>query len=310
MNTKQWTTFGILTFLWGSSFLWIKLAVQETGPMTLVTLRLLFGIGTLLVFILREKSPLPKEMKTWVAFIIQGFVAMVIPWTLIFWAQQTIDSTVASVLDSTVPLFTIVLAHLFLKDDRMTRDRILGLILGFLGIVVLMHQDLFKLISAGGSGSNRMLLGQIAVLLASAFYGIANVYARAKFRDVPPVLQAFFPMLLADVVMWGITPFIESPFALPTRTITWISVAWLGIFGAGICWLLFYRLLHAIGPTRVSMVAYTIPVVGVTLGVVFLKEPLGWPLVAGTLVVVSGVWLANRTPKSGGGNTGASNAAP
>lgn len=294
MNTRQWTTFGILTLLWGSSFLWIALAIRETSPLTLVTLRLFFGLCALLVFIVRQKPRLPRKKRTWVAFLIQGFIAMILPWTLIFWAQRIIDSTVASVLDSTVPLFTLVLAHVFLDDDRMNPERVLGLILGFVGIVVLVHRDLFRLIAAGGSDSGLILLGQIAVLLASASYGVANVFARARFRDVPPLIQAFFPMLLAEIVMWGAVPIFDSPFVLPTRAITWISVAWLGIFGAGICWMLFYRLLHEIGPTRVSMVAYTIPVVGVTLGVVFLKEPLGWPLVAGSAIIVSGVWLVNR----------------
>ena len=177
----------------------------------------------------------------------------------------------------------------------MTPNRIIGVILGFLGILVLVHQDLLRLVSTGSLGSNKVLLGQIAVLTATASYAVANVYARAKFKNIAPVLQAFIPMLFADMIMWSITPFIESPFALPTRAITWVAIACLGIFGAGICWLLFYHLLHAIGPTRVSMVAYTIPIVGVTLGVVFLKEPVGWPLVAGTAIIVSSVWMVNRT---------------
>ncbi len=139
-----------------------------------------------------------------------------------------------------------------------------------------------------------IILGQGAMLVSSAFYGISNVYARAKLRGIPPIIQAFYTMLLADAVMWAVTPAIERPFTLPAEGLTWIAIAWLGMLGAGVCYVIFYHLLHTIGPTRVAMVTYTLPVVGVTLGVVLLKETLDWPLVMGSILVVSGIWVVNR----------------
>jgi drug/metabolite transporter (DMT)-like permease len=293
MNVKQWIGFLTLTVIWGSSFLWIKVAVQEVGPLTVVTIRLLFALLALVGFLVARKPGVPKGKRIWGVLLLQGLISAAIPWFLITWAEQYIDSAVATVLNATVPMFTIVIAHAFLHDDRITLRRFLGLLIGLVGVVVLVHGDFAPSTDAsGGAAANLALLGIGAMLLASAFYAVSNVYARAKLRGVPPVVQAFYTMLLADAVMWMVAPLVESPFALPAESLTWVAIAWLGVLGAGLSYLIFYYLLHTIGPTRISMVTYTIPVVGVTLGVVFLHERLDWPLVLGTVLIVSGVWWA------------------
>jgi drug/metabolite transporter (DMT)-like permease len=197
------------------------------------------------------------------------------------------------VLNGTVPLFTIICAHLFIHDDRMTRRRLSSLLVGFVGVIVLVQNDLREVV-VGGEGVKWQLLGQLAMLGSSFLYAVSNVYGRAKFRNVPPIFQAFYTMLAADAIMWIVTPVVDAPFTLPAAGTAWLAIAWLGTLGAGISYLLYYYLLHSIGPTRVAMVTYTIPVVGVTLGVVFLGEALTWPLVAGSLLIVSGVWGTTR----------------
>jgi drug/metabolite transporter (DMT)-like permease len=295
MNIKQWTGFLSLTLIWGSSFLWIKLAVQETGPLTVVTIRLLFALVVLAPFLITKKPGLPRGWRMWGVLLLQGLMSTAIPWFFITWAEQYIDSAVATVLNATVPLFTIVTAHLFLHDDRMTVRRVVGLLVGFAGVTVLVHEDLFSGIGAWDqTGVNLVLLGNGAVLVSSAFYAVSNVYARAKLRGVPTIIQAFYTMLLADMVMWMVAPMVEIPFALPAQGLTWLAIGWLGVLGAGISYLIYYYLLHTIGPTRISMVTYTIPVVGVTLGVVFLHERLDWTLVVGTILIVTGLWGAGR----------------
>jgi drug/metabolite transporter (DMT)-like permease len=159
-------------------------------------------------------------------------------------------------------------------------------------VVVLVSGDLQ--LGGGDDGSRMKLFGQGAMLVSSFLYGISNVYARAKFRDTPPVYLAFYTLLICGALMWMVTPVVESPFELPGKSITWVAIAWLGMLGAGLSYLLFYKLLRQIGPTRVATVTYTIPVVGVTLGVVFLDEALTWRLIAGTILIVSGVWGVTR----------------
>ena len=226
--------------------------------------------------------------------LLQGLMSTAIPWIFITWAEKYIDSALATVLNATVPLFTIVVAHIYLGDDRMTFKRVAGLLVGFSGVLVLVHKDLMVGWESAGGGNKMIILGQGAMLLSAAFYGISNVYARAKLRGILPIIQAFYTILLADAVMWVVTPVIERPFSFPVEWLTWVAIAWLGVLGGGVGYVIFYHLLHTIGPTRVAMVTYTLPVVGVTLGVVLLKEPLTWPLAAGSVLIVSGIWVVNR----------------
>ncbi|UCE19169.1 MAG: DMT family transporter [Gemmatimonadota bacterium] len=294
MNAKQWSVFITLACLWGSSFLWIKIAVQESSPLTVVTLRLLTGLLATFVFFVRGKPETPSSLKMCSHLLIQGLIAMAIPWILIFWAEQHIDSTVATVLNATVPLFTILVAHVFLDDDRMTVRRVQGLLLGFFGVIVLVHDELISSFSIAREALCLMLLGHGALLLSSAFYGASNVYARAKFRGIPPILLTFYTMLLANIVMWPITLSIEIPFTLPARTITWTAILWLGALSSGLGWIIFYHLIHSLGPTRASTITYLIPVIGVSLGIIFLGEGLDWSLIAGTILILSGIWFTNR----------------
>lgn len=294
MNCKQWAGFLALTLIWGASFLWIKVAVQETGPLTIVTIRLAFALLALVGFLVVRRPGIPRGRRMWGILLLQGLMSTAIPWILITWAEQYIESAVATVLNATVPMFTIVMAHYFLHDDRMTARRALGLLVGFVGVAVLVRDDFTAAGAQRDATLGLILLAYGAMLVSSAFYGASNVYARAKLRGVASIVQAFYTMLLADVVMWIVAPMVEVPFTLPVKGVTWLAIAWLGVLGAGISYLIFYYLLHTIGPTRISVVTYTIPVVGVTLGVVFLNERLDWSLVVGTVLIVSGVWGVNR----------------
>jgi drug/metabolite transporter (DMT)-like permease len=293
VNARQWTEFLALTLIWGASFLWIKIAVRETGPFTIVTIRLLLAMLAILPVLIHRRGGFPRSRRMWGIITVQGILSTALPWILITWAEQHIESALATVLNGTVPLFTIVVAHYTLSDDRMTVRRVAGLLVGFLGVLVLVQEDL-RFLGSGDAGVHMALLGQLAMLGSSLCYGLSNVYARAKFRGVPPIFQAFYTMLAADAIMWIVTPAVEAPFTLPALPITWLAIAWLGVLGAGVSYLIFYHLLHDIGPTRVATVTYTIPVVGVTLGVVFLDEALTWQLVTGTILIVSGVVSVTR----------------
>jgi len=251
LTFKQWTTFLSLTLIWGASFLWIKIAVRETSPLTIVALRIVFALLILLPFLLRDRPGAPRTARRWGQLLLLGSISAALPWALIIWAEQYIDSAMATVLNATVPLFTTTTAHLALSDDRMTVRRVVGLLVGLSGVVVLVGGN----IDFSGSVDSRMkLAGQGAMLLAAMFYGTSNVYARAKFRGTPAIYQSFYTMLMCGLLMWPAAPILEAPLRLPALPITWVAVAWLGMLGAGISYLLFYYLLHEIGPTRVATV--------------------------------------------------------
>ena len=292
MKPKHWLMFILLGVIWSSSFMWIKIAVQEIGPITLVAFRVLFGLLFGVVVILVQRVHLPRRLKEWFPLLVLGMTNIAIPFFLISWGEQSIDSAVASILDATVPLFTILIAHYLLRDDKMTLPKVLGLLIGFVGVVILMSKDVG---SAPGS-----LLGQVAVVLASVFYAISAVYARKTTEDTPGITRSVGPLISATAVMWLATVWVESPVEIPQLTITWIALLFLGILGSGVAFIMLYYLIHEIGPTRTTMVTYLFPLGGVILGVAFLHEELSWQLLAGAALIVLSLVAANMQSQKQG----------
>jgi len=286
LKTKDWLAFIALGTIWGSSFLWIKIAVQEIGPFTLVALRLLFGVLGLVVVFLFARPELPRTRRMLLILTLIGLTNNAIPYVLISWGEQYIDSAVAAILNSTTPLFAMIFAHLYLRDDRVTASRLIGLLVGFVGIVILVSRGL-------GSNVRFNLAGQLAVLIASVSYAGTAVFARKTTKGIHPVALALVPLIGADIFMWIITPIVESPITMPALPVTWLAVVWLGILGTCIAFLLYYYLLHSVGPTRTALVTYVFPLVGVVLGVIFLDELLDWQLVVGGALVVGSIVFVN-----------------
>ncbi len=287
MKLKEWGVFALLGLVWGSSFLWIKIAVQEIGPFMLVTLRLLSGLIGLLVIMRAQRLSFPRDRKTLLAYLFMGAFNTAIPFTLISWGETQIDSGLASILNGTVPLFTIVIANFWLHDEKITLPRIGGLIVGFIGVVVLVSRD----IDPGGlfKGS---IVGQLAVIAASICYATAITFSRKYLRNQNPVVQSTLVLLIASVLMGIVTP-IAEPLRLPALPMTWFAVAWLGLLGSCLAYLMFFYLINAWGPTRASLVTYVFPVIGLILGLLFLNEQADWRLIAGTLLVVGGIVVVN-----------------
>lgn len=288
MNLKHWFVFILVGAIWSSSFLWIKIAVQEIGPITLVAFRVLFGLLFGLVVMSIQGVRWPRDFKSWSPLLILGITNVAIPFFLISWGEQSIDSGVASILDATVPLFTIGIAHLTLRDDKITVPKLLGLLIGFAGVIVLMSKDI------GASSSS--VLGQIAVIAASACYAGSAVYARKYTVDTPGILRSAVPLLSSTLVMGLATFLFESPVEIPQLGITWVALLWLGILGSGFAFILAYYLIHEIGPTRTTMVTYLFPLGGVTLGVAFLNEQLTWQVITGAILIIASLAVANRQP--------------
>jgi drug/metabolite transporter (DMT)-like permease len=291
---KHWLIFLLLGTIWSSSFAWIKIALQELGPVTLVAFRVLFGLlfGVLAIYIQRVQWP--RNFRSWPPLLLLGLTNIAIPFCLISWSEQTIDSTVAALLFAIVPLFTIFSAHSMLPDDKITLPKVLGLFLGSVGIIVLMTKDL-------ASASRNSLLAQAAVLLASAFYAGSSVYARKTTKDMPNILRSAGPLISSTVVMWLAIFLFESPIEMPQLGTTWLALIWLGVLGSGVAFVMWYYLIHEIGPTRTTMAMYVFPLRSVILGVTFLHEQMTWQLLAGTVFILVGLAIANWHPQIGTG---------
>jgi drug/metabolite transporter (DMT)-like permease len=282
--------FILLGAIWSSSFMWIKIAVQEISPTMLVAFRALFGLLFGVVVILIQRVAWPRTFKAWFPLLLLGITNVAIPFFLISWGEKFIDSAVASVLDATVPLFTILIAHYLLQDDKITMPKLVGLLIGFAGVVVLMSKDLLN-------ASTNSLLGQAAVILASIFYAVNSVYIRKTTEDIPGIVRSAGPLISASSVMWLATLLFERPVTMPQLEITWVALLWLGVFGSGLAFAMAYYLIHEIGPTRTTMVTYLFPLGGVILGVTFLNEPLTWQLITGAVFIVLSLVVANWEPK-------------
>ncbi|HEX2470057.1 MAG TPA: DMT family transporter [Candidatus Limnocylindrales bacterium] len=283
---SDWLIFLALGFMWGSSYLFIKLAVDSFGTFTLVALRLLIGAAFLWVVLRASRTPLPRDRRAYMHLVVMSIVNITIPFALITWAEQSVDSALAAILNSTVPLMVIVIAPMFLPDEPIRLNGLLGLAIGFAGVVLI--------VSPGLMGATATAAGQLALLGSSLAYAIGNVYARKNVRGLPPMIPAVFQVTFALVTVGLIALVLERPWETSRPDFeAWFSVIWLGILGSGMAYLAYFRLLSRWGATRTSLVAYLLPIVGIVLGFLVLQEPIDVTLIAGTALVIAGVALVN-----------------
>jgi drug/metabolite transporter (DMT)-like permease len=283
----DWLLFILLGFVWGSSYLFIKIGVDAgLQPFTLVSLRLLVGFALLAVVVAAAREQLPRNARMYGHLVVMAAFSVAIPFSLITWAEQSVDSTLASVLNGSVPLFVIVIAAVFLRDEPISINRLVGLGLGFIGVAILVGFDPADLV--GGD-----LAAKLALIGSSLSYAIGGVYARRMVHGLRPMIPAVFQVGFALVMVGILALIFERPLTLPLRPDAILAVIWLGLLGSGAAYLLFFRLLGRWGATRTSMVAYLLPVFGIVLGAVVLSEEIDAGLLVGTALVIGGIALVN-----------------
>ena len=286
-NPLPWFLFLALGAMWGSSYLFIKLGVESLQPWQLIATRLAIGAIVLWVIVIGlARQRLPRDARTYGHLVVMSVLNITAPFFLITWAEQSVDSALASIINGAVPLFVVVPAAMFLRDEPITLNRLIGLPLGFVGVVLLVVEDL------GVGGSNA--LGALALLTSTALYGLGNVYARLNVRHlpsmVPALLQVSFALIWSTVLMFAF----EGPPSIEALTPTAIvSVGWLGVFGSAFAYLAYFRLLSEWGANRTSLLAYLLPIVGIGLGVVVRDESLDAFVVLGTACILAGIAIAN-----------------
>lgn len=282
--------FVVLAIIWGSSYLWIKLALGTDAsagftPLLLVTFRVAFGVSGLLGILAARGMRLPRDPDTLRACALIGFFNTALPFFLISWGETRIASSLAALLNSAQPLFTVVIAHYALHDEPITSAKAAGLMAGFVGVFVLVSHDF-----GGHLGS---LWGQLAVLAATLSYAGASTYARRSLRGMSPIVQSVTPLVFALIYLLIGDAVLERHIHLPRTWLPWVAVVWLGLLGSCVAYLLSFTLMNAWGATRASLVTYLMPVVGLLLGSFVLDEPTDWRLLAGTALVVGGIAIVN-----------------
>ena len=268
---------------WGASFLFIKVLVDEISTIEIVTGRLVFGAVVVLAFVAWRRQPLGWTPGLIARLVVVAALANILPFALIAWAEKHIESGTASVLNSTLPIFTAVLAAAFLAAERFTPARLGGLVLGFLGIVVLNGEDAVRVTDSD-------ILGQLAVIAAAACYGGSSVYTRTLLRQNDPVSLSALQLVLASVLSLPLLLLFEGTPGYDSMSLEgWLSLLGLGMAGTGVAYIAYVWLIEQTGSVRASLVTYIIPVVALFLGWAVLDESIGLNTVAGAALIIVGV---------------------
>jgi drug/metabolite transporter (DMT)-like permease len=278
--------FVLTGIIWGSSFLFMKVALGGISPAQVAWSRLILGALTLGLFVALRRDRLPRSLKLWAHMTVLAVSFCVVPFLLFSWAQQHVTSGLASIYNATTPIMTAVMAGLLFRVERLKLLQIAGILVGILGVMVIIAPW-------QGLDLNQSLLAQFAILGATACYGFSLAYMR-KFvsnSGMSALVFSFLNIGIAAAIMALLTPVIAlTPVALDP----WIigSVILLGCLGTGVAYIWNQNTLRAWGPTRASTVTYITPVVGVALGILILGEGLSWNEPVGAIVVFLGILLA------------------
>jgi drug/metabolite transporter (DMT)-like permease len=294
---KVFWAFIAVAGMWGSSFLFIKLGLLELEPFTLVALRTGFASLALLPTIPFITRRITIDRRSLLYLLIVGVMNPAVPYILITWGQQFVSSAIAGIINATVPLFALPFAHYFLRDEPITVARLTGLVVGFLGIVLIFSN--IPSVSpgiietqSGMENSQNVIIGQIAMLGAAVCYAGSMVFVRHSLRRTAPEIIAFSSQLSAFMITGIMAVVLEAPFTSSLSDTGWMGIVWLGI-SSGLSYILFYFVLSKWGTTRTSLVTYLVPVIAVTLGAVVLREVISWQSLIGGLFVISGIAVIN-----------------
>jgi len=286
MGTREWFMLVVLSLLWGGAFFFTEVALDGFEPLTLVFGRVSLAAIILLAYLYATGTRMPVERGVWIGFFVMGGLNNLIPFSLIVWGQTQIDSGLASILNATTPLFTVILAHFLTADEKLTRGRIFGIGLGFLGVATLIGPE--ALLGAGAA-----VLGQIAVLGAALSYGFAGIYGR-RFHDTSSTVAAAGMLCGSSVMLLPLVLVFERPLEASPDLAAWGAIVGTAILSTAIAYLLFFRILARSGATNVMLVTFLIPISAMGLGVFVLGEiftlnaALGMALIFAGLAAVDG----------------------
>lgn len=284
MTTRDWLLIWVLSVLWGGAFFFTAVAVKEVPPLTLVLCRVSIAALVLFVFIKIKGERIPLGWSFLSIFLVMGFFNNLIPFSLLFWAQTTIPSGLASILNATTPIFSIIVAHFLLSDEKMIANKIAGVVLGFAGVAVLFGGDAL-------SGVSVTTLGILACLGAALSYGFATVFGR-RFRTlgVTPSISALGQLSATTVMMIPIVVFFDQPWTLTMPSTEALgAIVSLAVASTAVAYLIYFRILESAGAVNAALVTLIIPLTAILLGTVFLDEELATRHYLGMAFILAGL---------------------
>jgi len=286
MGPTEWLLLIILSVLWGGSFLFAKIAVTHVPPLVVVWLRVSIAAAILLALLPAFGVKLPRDGRFWRDVAVMGVLNNVLPFTLIFWGQQEIGASLAGILNATTPFFTVLLAHLLTRDERITGAKLAGLVIGIAGVAAMIGPDALNGLAGMGLAAT---LAQLAMLGAAFSYGCANIFGR-RFRDRPPMALAAGQLTMSALIVTPVILATQAPWTRPVPPPEAIAaIAALAVASTALAYVIFFRILGKAGATNMALVTFLVPASAILLGVLILGESLAPRHLLGLLAIACGL---------------------
>lgn len=278
----------LLCLIWGSTWLFIKLGLEDLPPLTFAGIRFIIASLILLGLLKLRRQSLPTSRRDWMLLAGVGVMAFSMNYGLLFWGEQYISSGLAALLQATAPAFGLVIAHFYLPEEKMSPAKIVGVLIGVLGVAVIFSSQL----SVAGP---KALAGSLALLLSSVFVAYSNVIVKAYCTHLEPTVLAAGQMMcgLVPLLLIGI-PLEGNPFKFHWTPMAVVAMFYLAIVGSVIAFILYYWLMKNMDVTKTLLIALVTPVVAVILGMIVLKETLEWRTLLGGAMIISGIAMLVR----------------
>jgi drug/metabolite transporter (DMT)-like permease len=283
MDNRAWAGLLFLSVLWGGSFFFVGVAVSEVPPLTIAAVRVLLAAAILLLVLRLSRLQLPRNRGMIGSFLVAGLLNNAVPFSLFFWAQSQIPSGLASILNAMTPIFTVLVAHILTRDEKLTTGRLMGVLVGFAGVTVMIGTDL-----TSGLGSN--VLAQCACLLATLSYALGAVFSRRfKRLGVTPMQVAGGQFVASSAILIPVALLVDQPWQIaPPSWQAIAAIAALAMFSTALGFVIYFRVMASAG-SNVNLVTLLVPVSAILLGVLVLGESLELRHLAGMAAIALGL---------------------
>lgn len=289
MGRVEWLLLVTLSILWGGSFFFSKVALDELPPLTIVLARVVVAACALHIVLLARGLRMPRPSRRWGAYLAMGALNNAIPFSLIFWGQTQIASGLASILNATTPLFTVLLAHLLTREERISPARATGVLLGMAGVAVMIGAEALQ-------GLSLHVVGELAVVGAAISYALASLYGR-RLRGEPPLISATGQLTGSALIMLPLALLVDQPWSLPAPgLVTAGALVSLALLSTALAYVIYFRILAVAGATNLTLVTFLIPVSALLLGTLILDERLDLRHIAGMALIASGLLAMDGRP--------------
>lgn len=291
ISPQAWLQLLILAFIWGGSFLSVRVALDEIGPLTAVAHRTGWAMLILWTYIAIRRMSVPRDIRIWGAFLVMGVLNNVIPFTLMAWGQLHIETGLTSILNAATAIFGVIAAAIFFADERLSLRKAIGVTLGFFGVATAIGLSSL-------ANFDLRSLGQLAVIGGTISYALAGVWARKTLGHLPPQIAAAGMVTGSSLVMIPLAWFVEGPISLSLQSGTWIAIGYYAVIATALAYLLYYRVLATAGSGNLMLCTLMVAPVAIVLGAVILDEALplrayaGFGMLALGLIILDGRLLS------------------